>query len=74
MVLVLIRYSLGHVGTKRLQTWGFLLIAATCAALAMAWGPLTKKGAPESSTYTLFGMYVFPPRVPRRSNTGLLGF
>jgi hypothetical protein len=49
-------WVLRRIGTKRLQVWGFLLIAATCAALAAAWTPLQSGGA--SDAWLLFACYL----------------
>ena len=49
-------YWLGRVGTKRLATQGFVLIAISCAALAVAWTPLREGGS--SDAWGLFALYL----------------
>ena len=49
-------WMLRRIGTKRLQVWGFLLIALTCAILAIIWTPLQPKSSLHSNV--LFACYL----------------
>ena len=37
-------WCLDRIGTKRLQVYGFVAIAAACCCIAVAWGPLSNHG------------------------------
>jgi len=50
-------WALSWLGTKRLQTYGFLSIGISCVLVAVVWDPLTTDPSTPKS-YTLFGIYL----------------
>jgi len=53
-------YAMKTMGTKRLQMWGFLFVAGTCALIAALWTTLVQCSSDScpAKEYCLFGLFL----------------